>query len=163
MQVQQKKLEYGDSLNKNKKKMGCKVYELMSKLFMEGEDDEYIFAHAFLACELNLMSHAENVEDCHADNMVWIEDALGVHFPKTKTDQLGKRSDVIWHVYTTPESPQTCAHLALTCYLFANPEILTRQSASAEVDAQNVEGSGMAPGITINRHNKLFPGMNQYD
>ena len=143
--------------------MGWKVNELMSKLFMEGEDDEYIFAHAFLACEWNLMSQAENVEDCHVDNVVWIKDALGFHFPKTKTDQLGKRSDAIWHVYATPESPQTCTHLALTHYLFANLGILRRQSASAEADAQNVEGLGMATGTTINGHNKLFPGMNQYD
>ena len=61
MQVQQKKLEYGDSLNKGKKKMGWKVYELMSKLFMEGEDDEYIFAHAFLTLKWNLMVRSENV------------------------------------------------------------------------------------------------------
>ena len=56
MQVQQKKLEYGDLLNKGKKKMGWKVNELMSKLFMKGEDDEYIFTHVFLACEWNLKS-----------------------------------------------------------------------------------------------------------
>ena len=90
----------------------------------EGEDNEYIFAHAFLACEWNLMSWAENIEDCHADNVVWIEDALGFHFPMTKTDHLGKRSDAIWHDYVTPKSPQTGAHLARTCYLISIQEFV---------------------------------------
>ncbi len=159
-------MEHGDSLNEGKKKMGWKVYWLMCEKFLEGDDDKYNFAHSFLACKWNLMSHAENVEDCHADNIIWIEDALGFHFPKTKTDQLGKRSDCIWHVYATPESPTTCAHLALSRYLFGNPGILSCPSSDPYVtDATppNVPGLGMASGITINGVNKLFPGMNQYD
>ena len=90
------------------------------------------------------MACSENVVDCHAENLVWTEDALGFHFPCTKTDQLGKRSDAIWHVYATPNSPSTCCHLALARYLFANPGILLNNDSS--------RGS-----------NKLFPGSNQYE
>ena len=124
--------------------MSWKVYELICNIFLEGDDEEYIFAHAFLTLEWNLMSRSENVVDCHAENLVWTEDALGFHFPRTKTDQLGKRSDAIWHVYATPNSPSTCCHLALARYLFANPGILLNNDSS--------RGS-----------NKLFPGSNQYE
>ena len=124
--------------------MSWKVYELICNIFLEGDDEEYIFAHAFLTLEWNLMSRSENVVDCHAENLLWTEDALGFHFPRTKTDQLGKRSDAIWHVYATPNSPSTCCHLALACYLFANPGILLNNDSSR------------GP-------NKLFPGSNQYE
>ena len=93
--------------------MSWKVYELMCNIFLEGDDEEYNFAHAFLTLEWNLMSCSENVVDCHAENLLWTEDALGFHFPCTKTDQLGKRSDAIWHVYAMPNSPSTCCRLAL--------------------------------------------------
>ena len=124
--------------------MSWKVYELICNIFLEGDDEEYIFAHAFLTLEWNLMSRSENVVDCHAENLLWTEDALGFHFPCTKTDQLGKRSDAIWHVYATPNSPSTCCHLALARYLFANPGILLNHDSSR------------GP-------NKLFPGSNQYE
>ena len=60
--------------------------------FLQGDDEEYIFAHAFHTLEWKLMSHSENVVGCHAENLLWTEDALGFHFPCTKTDQLEKRS-----------------------------------------------------------------------
>lgn len=164
------KVKHGDPLHEGKKKMGWKVYELMCKLFLEGEDDEYIFAHLFLTLEWNLMSRSENVVDCHAENIFWVEDALGFHFPKTKADQLGKRSDAVWHVYATPASPHTCTHLSLARYLFSYPGILSMvDSSNASSDGKdrdavkNVEGLGMATSITINGGNKLFPGANQYD
>ncbi len=30
------------------------------------------------------------------------------------------------------------------------------------MDAENIEGLGMALGVTINGHKNLFPGINQY-
>ncbi len=93
--------------------------------------------------------------------LIWPQ---GFHFPKCKTNQLGKRSDVLCHVHPNPGSPQTCAQLALTQYMFSNPGILERQSAlTEEVGAENVEGLGMTSGITINGHIKFFPGMNQHN
>ncbi len=167
-QVQNEKVENGDPLHEGKKKMGWKVYELMCRLFLEGEDNEYTFAHLFLTLEWNLMSRSENVADCHADNIFWVEDSLGFHFPKTKADQLGKRSDAIWHVYATPDSPHTCVHLSLARYLFSNSGVLSRCNSNATGgDAngtnENIEGLGMATNITINKGYKLFPGANQYD
>ncbi len=107
------KLQRGDSLSQGKKRMGWKVYELMCRLFLEGDDPEYSFAHCFLTLEWNLMSRSENVVDCHAENIIWTDDLLGFTFPKSKTDQTGKNADSIWHVYATPHNPITCPILAL--------------------------------------------------
>ena len=106
-------MQRGDSLNQGKKRMGWKVYEVMCRLFLEGDDPEYSFAHCFLTLEWNLMSRSENVVDCHAENIVWNDDSLGFTFPKSKTDQTGKNADSIWHVYATPHNPITCPILAL--------------------------------------------------
>ncbi len=148
--------------------MVCKVYKPICKLFLEGEDDEYIFAHLVLTVEWNFMSILENIVTCQAENIYRVEDALGFHFPKTKADQLGKCSDTVWHVYATPASPQTCTHISLTRCLFSSPGILTIiDSSNASGDnrdsdaIENVEGLRMATNTRINGGNKLFPGTNQ--
>ncbi len=71
----------------------CNIYKLMRMLFMKGEDDEYIFAHAFLGYKWNLRTWAKNIEDRNEYKISWVEDALGLHFPKSKTNL--KRSDEI--------------------------------------------------------------------
>ncbi len=43
---------------------------------MEGENNKYIFAYNFLACELNLMLQTKNVADYHKGNVTYIEDVL---------------------------------------------------------------------------------------
>ncbi len=44
------------------------MYKLMCKYFVEGDNDEYIFAIIFLILELILMLQ-QNVVDCHANNI----------------------------------------------------------------------------------------------
>ncbi len=105
--------------------MGWKVYELMCCLFLEGDDPEYSFAHCFLTLEWNLMAWSENVVDCHAGRIIWIDDSLGFTFPMSKTDQMCKNADPVWHAYATPHNPITCLILFLVCYLFYNAGILT--------------------------------------
>ena len=160
-------MQRGDSLNQGKKRMGWKVYEVMCRLFLEGDDPEYSFAHCFLTLEWNLMLRSENVVDCHAENIVWNDDSLGFTFPKSKTDQTGKNADSIWHVYATPHNPITCPILALARYLFSNPGILTPVPSHDEYNA-TVETSLIDPSladshISQNGYTKLFPGRNQYD
>ncbi len=48
MQVPWKKLKYDELHNEGKKKMGWKIYELMSMIFMKWQEDNFIFAHTFL-------------------------------------------------------------------------------------------------------------------
>ena len=134
---------------------------------MKGDNDEYIFAKCYLTLEWNLMARSENIEQCHAQNICWKDDALGFHFPKTKGDQLGKRADAIWHVYANPQNPTTCPHLALARYLFSNPGTLTGEihPKNEEDDLQEElqdDGLAMAPDIAIDGE-RLFPGRNQYE
>ena len=70
MQVQATKVEHGDPTSQGKNKMSWKVYELLCNILLEGDDEEYIFAHAFLTLEWNLMSHSENVVDCYAESLL---------------------------------------------------------------------------------------------
>ncbi|KAL7469831.1 hypothetical protein ACHAXS_013690 [Conticribra weissflogii] len=105
--------------------MTFEAYELMCNLLLKEKDEAYVFAHLYLTLEWNLMSRSENVNDCHAENIIWLDDALGFHFPKSKTDQLGKRGDAVWHVYANPGNPAVCPILALACYLFSFPGVFT--------------------------------------
>ena len=51
----------------------------------------------------------------------------------TKTDQEStKNVDHLWHVYSNPECPEICAHLALARLLMYNPTILNGQTALFE-------------------------------
>lgn len=52
---------------------------------------------------------SENIVDCHAENIKWTNNSLGVCFPKSKTDQMEMNTDSVW----------------LVCHLFSNPDILS--------------------------------------
>ena len=45
--------------------MSFSVYENMCKNFYERDDDEYLFAHAFLTMEWNFMARADNCVNMH--------------------------------------------------------------------------------------------------
>ncbi|KAH9102598.1 hypothetical protein AeMF1_020832 [Aphanomyces euteiches] len=51
------------------------------------------------------------------------EDAIGVTFFKSKTDQSGMKRRDPKHVYANPNQPETCVFLALGIYLACNPTI----------------------------------------
>ena len=159
LQVQKDKVKHGDSLSQGKKKMTFEAYELMCNLLLKEKDEAYVFAHLYLTLEWNLMSRSENVNDCHAENIIWLDDALGFHFPKSKTDQLGKRGDAVWHVYANPGNPAVCPILALARYLFSFPGILTPTERQPLIKQQN----SSAGNISINGYGKLFPGDSQYE
>ena len=57
--------------------------------FLGGDDEEYIFACLCLTLEWNLMSCYENGFDCHAENLLWTEDALGFIFLAPRLTKLG--------------------------------------------------------------------------
>ncbi len=151
--------------------MGWKCYENMGRLFLEGDDPEYSFGHCFLTLEWNLMSHSENVVDCHAKNILWADDSLFFSFPKSKMDQMGKNADSVWHVYATSHNshnPITCPVLALAPYLFSIPGILTPVPNNDEDWNPKVELDIINPhlgssNISCHGYMKLLPGRNQYD
>ncbi len=108
-------MKHDDSLNQRKEKMLFEAYKLVYNLLLKKKDEFYIFAHLYLTLELNLMLCSENVNDCHSKNIIWLNGALGIHFLKAKTDQLGKQGGAMWHVYTNLGNHAVCHILALAC------------------------------------------------
>ncbi len=159
LQVQKDEVKHGNSLSQGKKTMMFEAYMHVCNLLVKERDDNYVFAQLYLTLEWNLMSCSENVNNCHAKNIIWLDDALGFHFPKSKTNQLGMWGDAVWHVYAHPGNPAVCPILALACYLFSFPGILTPTERQPLIDQQ----SSSAGNISINGYGKLIPGDSQYE
>ena len=70
------KITRGEALNEEKRPMSFSVYENMCKNLYEGEDDEYLFDHAFLTMEWNLMVRADNCVNMHMKYVQWQDDFL---------------------------------------------------------------------------------------
>ena len=153
--VADKKALEGDVSISGKKKMGFDVYKKICELFMNEEGEEFIFAHAFLTLEWNLMARSENVVHAHILHVSWDVNCLVFCFIKSKGDQMGRNHDQEWHVYANPHNPKICPVLALACYIFANPGIFC-VSTDEEEDQPEDEYKGEHKG-------HLFPGGNQYD
>lgn len=133
--IAEKKKISGDYARVGKAKMDFKVYEKLCELFLKEEGEEFIFARCFLALEWNLMARSENIVHANVLHISWDNDSLVFRFVKTKNDQTGRNKDQRWHVYATPENPTTCPVLAMACYLFANPGILSSSSSfAADID-----------------------------
>ena len=147
--VATKKMEDGDSGIIGKKKMDFKVFEKICALFLKEDGEEFLFARCFLVLEWNLMSRSDNIVHAHLFHITWEDDCLAFRFAKSKTDQTGRNSDQVWHVYATPDKPATCPVLALATYLFANPG-LTNVETFTETDEDG------------NPSGRLFPGGEQY-
>jgi hypothetical protein len=129
--------------------MDFKVFEKICKLFLKEEGEEYLFDRCFLTLEWNLMSRSDNIVHAHLFHITWEDKCLAFRFAKSKTDQTGRNSDQVWHVYATPDKPATCPILGLSTYVFANPG-LTNVENFTETD-----GNGNSSG-------RLFPGGDQY-
>ena len=147
--VAAKKMEDGDSGIIGKKKMDFKVFEKICELCLKEEAEEFLFARCFLVLEWNLMSRSDNIVHAHLFHIAWEDDCLAFRFAKSKTDQTGRNSDQVWHVYATPDKPATCPVLALATYVFANPG-LTNVDNFTETDEDG------------NPSGRLFPGGEQY-
>ena len=78
------KITRGESLNEEKRPMILSVYENMCKNLYEGDDNEYLFAHAFLKMEWNLMARADNCVNVHVNHVQWQDDCLLFFFGKSK-------------------------------------------------------------------------------
>jgi len=87
------------------------VYEKIFELFLKEESEEYLIARCFLTLEWNLMSRSENIVHAHLFHITWEDDCLVFCFAKGKTDQTGRNSDQVWHVYATPDKRQTVYYL----------------------------------------------------
>ena len=117
--------------------------------FLKENGEEFLFARCFLVLEWNLMSRSDNIVHAHLFHITWEDDCLAFRFAKSKTDQTGRNSDQVWHVYATPDKPATCPVLALATYVFANPGLTNVENFTETDEDGNPSG-------------RLFPGGDQY-
>ena len=131
------KKNLGITTAEGKKHMPMAAFKKLAKILIESEKPEDIPAHAFLVIDWNLISRAEYVVDAKIDLVSFTEDALIFDMGITKTDQEGtKNVDHPWHVYSNPEHPEICAHLAFARHVINNPTILNGQTELFEGRAQ---------------------------
>ena len=79
------------------------------------------------------------------------EDALLFNMGVTKTDQEGvKNIDHPWHVYSCPEHPEICAHLAFARLIMAYPDLLNGQTKIFDGVSQYERFNGIFR-LTVNK------------
>ena len=137
--VAKEKKDTGQKLSEGKRDMPLSVYKKICNIMMGGDSDEYLFAHAFLTIEWNLMARVDNVVHLSVEHVEWCNDCLIFYFATTKTDQNGEKQRLPWHVYSNPLKPHICPVLSFAKYVLAHPGVLEN-----------------------NGRNMLFPGSNQY-
>ena len=57
------------SLDEGKKGMSFEVYKAMCEILFESDDDYYLFAHAFLTMEWNLLARSDNCFTIHVKHI----------------------------------------------------------------------------------------------
>ena len=103
--------------------MSFDVYSKICEIFYKGKNPEYLFAHAFLTIEWNLMARSDNCVNMHINHVQWHEDAMLFFFGKSKGNQGGDRADKPWHVYSNPQMPFLCPVLAMAKYTLTHPDL----------------------------------------
>ena len=114
----------GRDLDEGKKGMSFEVYKRMCEILFKSDDDDYLFAHAFLTMEWNLLARSDNCFSMRTQHVEFKNDSLIFFFAKSKGNQLGEASEKPWHVYSNPRNPFLCPVLALARYVVSNPDIL---------------------------------------
>ena len=131
------KKKLGLSTVEGKKHLPFAAYRLLAKILFESEKLEHVYAHTFIVLKWNLISRAEYVVDANIDLVSFTKDALLFNMSVTNTDQEGvKNIHHPWHVYSCPEYPKICAHLAFARHIITNPTILNKQTQLFEGRSQ---------------------------
>jgi hypothetical protein len=128
--ITEQKVTTGESLEEGKDVMSYSCYKLLCEKFMQGDRDEYNFAHLFLTLEWNLMARADSIVNLSLNDFQWNDDALMVYLRKTKTDQEGSNGKTPYHLYANPVDPCLCVVLSLGVYLMSNPGILESRTGA---------------------------------
>ncbi|KAF0690700.1 hypothetical protein As57867_017862, partial [Aphanomyces stellatus] len=108
-----------------KRPLGYSMYESLSLESLKLMDGG--FAHLFLTLSWNLMCRSMSTQTVLFDHISFEEDAIGVVFHKSKTDQSGEKSRDPRHIYANPFKPATCVFLALGVYLASHPQLAPGQ------------------------------------
>ncbi|ETV78719.1 hypothetical protein H257_07565 [Aphanomyces astaci] len=104
-----------------KRQLGFSMYEALCQESLKTSDSGFV--HLYLVISWNMMARSESTEAIHIDYISFEDDAIGVTYFKSKTDQTGSKRRDPRHVYTNPSSPAICAFLALGMYFACNPTL----------------------------------------
>ena len=107
-----------------KQHLSFDLYCRISRKLLENTEGEFVFAHAFMTLQWNLMCRSDNTVFIELGHMEWHNDALRVYFRGQKNDQDGARSKDPRHVYANPHRPAICPILALGLYFLCFPPAL---------------------------------------
>ncbi|RHZ32693.1 hypothetical protein DYB31_008890 [Aphanomyces astaci] len=102
-----------------KRTLGYGAYDALRRTTILAMDAGFL--HLFLVLSWNLMARSKSTETIQLGHLSYEEDAVGITFFKSKTDQDGSKRRDPRHIYANPLQPHTCAFLALGLYLACNP------------------------------------------
>ena len=114
----------GRSLDEGKKGMNYEVYKRVCEILFKSDDEDYLFAHAFLTMEWNLLARSDNCFTMRVQHIEFKNDSLLFFFAKSKGNQLGEATEKPWHVYSNLGNPFLCPVLALAQYVISNPDVI---------------------------------------
>ncbi|RHX99652.1 hypothetical protein DYB36_013962 [Aphanomyces astaci] len=104
-----------------KRRLGFSMYESLCSKSLAAVDSGFV--HLFLVISWNLMARSKSTETIQLDHISFEEDAVGITYCKSKTDQAGTKRRDPRHVYANPSSPAVCAFLAFGNYFACNPTL----------------------------------------
>ncbi|ETV77444.1 hypothetical protein H257_08861 [Aphanomyces astaci] len=94
-----------------KRPLGFSMYEALCQESLKTSDSGFV--QLYLVISWNLMARSKSTETIHIDHISFEEDAIGITYIKSKTDQTGSKRRDPRHVYANPSSPAICTFLAL--------------------------------------------------
>ncbi|RHY63869.1 hypothetical protein DYB30_005634 [Aphanomyces astaci] len=104
-----------------KRPLGFSMYEALCQESLKTSDSGFV--HLYLVISWNLMARSKSTETIRIDHISFEEDAIGITYIKSKTDQTGSKRRDPRHVYANPSSPAICTFLALGMYFACNPTL----------------------------------------
>ena len=108
----------GISLEEGNKAVSFDVYKTLCDILHQREGEEFIFAHAFLTMEWNLMARSENCINMHIKHIQWRSDCLILCFRTSEGNHTRERSSDPWHENSNRNNPTICPVLVLAKYIF---------------------------------------------
>ena len=84
------KRQYGISLEEGKKAIIFDVYKRLCDVLHQGEGEDFLFVHAFLKMEWNLMARRDKCVNMHIKQIQWSSYCLISYFGTLKGNQNGE-------------------------------------------------------------------------
>lgn len=101
-------------LTVGKQSMPHRLYTWLCGFFIKSGN---IFAWAYLTLAWGSIARTNNVADIRLAHMEPVNDALGLRQPKSKTDQMGLRANLLFQLFANPDDVRQCCVTALAALL----------------------------------------------